>query len=183
MPRFIRSSAVLAILLAAAPAWAQVYKWVDDKGVVNYSSQPPAARNSVLLDPNSVSVSTYTPDPTLKKITETTAGVNEKALAERIASLERKLDAERYTRLSLAEAHARASELQYERCLRNRRVDCDYSGIDPYNAPYGPSVVVLRPPLRTRPHVSARPALIFPPKPSRPMFAPTRASRPGSPTM
>src|SRR5712691_12818715 len=56
MPRFIRSTALALVFLAAAPAWAQVYKWVDDKGVVNYSSRPPVDRESALLDSNSVSV-------------------------------------------------------------------------------------------------------------------------------
>ena len=181
MPRLIRSSA-FAILLAAAPAWAQVYKWVDDKGVVNYSGEPPAARNSVLLDPNSVSVSTYTPDPTLKKRAKTTAGVNERALAERIASLERKLDAERYARLSLADAQSRVLDQQYEQCLRDRRIDCDYAGSDPYyTTPYGPTVVAFRPHMRARPIVPTRPALT--PQPSRPSFVPSRVSRPGAPTM
>ncbi|TMG73490.1 MAG: DUF4124 domain-containing protein, partial [Betaproteobacteria bacterium] len=183
MPRFFRSSALAFVLLAAAPAWAQVYKWVDDKGVVNYSSQPPSDRKSALLDPNSVSVSTYTPVETATRTAEAVASAREQMLTERIAGLERQLDAERYQRQSLADAQATAPEQRHEQCLRDRRVDCDYSGFDPYYAPYGPSVVVLRPPLRTRPFVPARSALIFTPKPSRPMFAPTRVSRLGSPTM
>ena len=31
----------LALLLAAAPGWAAVYKWVDQDGKVHYSDQPP----------------------------------------------------------------------------------------------------------------------------------------------
>ena len=155
---------------------------MDDKGVVNYSSRPPAARNSILLDPNSVSVSTYTPDPTLKKTAETTAGLNERALAERIASLERKLDAERYSRLSLADAQSRALDRQVEQCLRDRRIDCEYAGSDPYYAtPYGPVVVAFQPHLRARPFVPIRPTLR--PKSSRPSFASGRVSRPGAPSM
>ena len=34
--------AILALLLAAAPAWAQIYKWVDEKGRVQYGEKPPA---------------------------------------------------------------------------------------------------------------------------------------------
>lgn len=35
--------ALLALLLAAAPlAQAETYKWVDERGVVNYSNAPPA---------------------------------------------------------------------------------------------------------------------------------------------
>jgi hypothetical protein len=33
-------TALLTALLAA-PAWAQVYRWVDDKGTVNYSNEGP----------------------------------------------------------------------------------------------------------------------------------------------
>jgi hypothetical protein len=181
MPRAIRSSTLVVILLWAATAWAQVHKWVDDKGVVNYSSQPPANRKSVLLDPNSVSVSVYTPEEAPMRTRQPLASPNERTLTERIASLERTLEAERHSRLSLTDAHARASELQYERCRHDRRVDCDHSGLDPYYPPYGPSFVVLRAPLRTR--VPARSALIFAPKPPRPMFVPARGARPGSPTM
>jgi hypothetical protein len=183
MCRAIRSSTLVVILLWAATAWAQVYKWIDDKGIVNYSSQPPANLKSVQLDPNSVSVSTYTPEKMPTRTAEAMASARERMLAERIAGLERKLDAEHYHRQSLADAQATALERRYEQCLRDRRVDCEYAGTDPYYAPYGPTVVVLRPPVRTRPFVPARSALIFTPKPSRPMFAPTRASRPGSRTM
>ena len=36
----------LLLVLAAAPAGAQLYRWVDDKGVVNYGEKPPAGRNA-----------------------------------------------------------------------------------------------------------------------------------------
>ena len=35
------AAVLLTALLAAAPAWAQVYRWVDDKGTVNYSNGVP----------------------------------------------------------------------------------------------------------------------------------------------
>jgi len=179
MVRFVRSSALVIVLLAPAPSGAQVYKWVDDKGVVNYSSQPPADRKSALLDPNSVSVSTYAPDEKLTRTAQTMPSVNERALAERIASLERKLDAERYSRQVLADAQARSMERRFEQCLRDRRVDCDYAGLDPYYAPYGPTVVIFQPHLRPRP-IATRPVLApkpLAPKPPRPSFVPVRVSR------
>jgi len=161
MTRFLGSIVAIA-LLAAGSARAQVYKWVDDRGVVNYSSQPPGDRKSRVLDPNSVSVSIYEA-PTAAE----DASLREKALVERIASLERRLDAERNARQSLARPEATAMDIQYERCLRDRRIDCDSSGLDPY-APYGPTVVVVLP------HRHARP-----PGPRRvipPMFAPPLAN-------
>lgn len=36
----------LLILLTAAPAGAQLYRWVDDRGVVNYGEKPPAGRSA-----------------------------------------------------------------------------------------------------------------------------------------
>ena len=35
---------VLIALLAATPAAAQTYKWVDERGVTNYGTKPPAGR-------------------------------------------------------------------------------------------------------------------------------------------
>jgi hypothetical protein len=57
--------ALLAIVPAAAPlAQAETYKWVDEKGVVNYSNKPPpaqAAKRQVVEDRLSV----VAPDPSL----------------------------------------------------------------------------------------------------------------------
>jgi len=57
------SSAILSVALGAALVFgpfaeAQVYKWVDDKGVVNYSSTRPEKRKSTKLDEESGRVST-----------------------------------------------------------------------------------------------------------------------------
>jgi hypothetical protein len=39
----------LVLLLAAAPAWAQIYKWVDEKGRVQYGEKPPASAKAAPL--------------------------------------------------------------------------------------------------------------------------------------
>jgi len=69
--------AIPAALLAAAPATADLYKWVDERGVTNYSNEPPAdpgtARKLARVE-NKVSV--YTPDEGLLAAT--------RALRERI---------------------------------------------------------------------------------------------------
>ena len=54
----IPSVALGAALLFGPFAEAQVYKWVDDKGVVNYSSTPPEKRKSTKLDEDNGRVST-----------------------------------------------------------------------------------------------------------------------------
>jgi hypothetical protein len=142
-------------LVAAAPAGAQVYKWVDDKGVVNYSGDPPANRKSAQLDPNSVSVSVYATDKSSAQAAGS-GGANERLLGQRIESLERRLDAERYSRQLAADAEEKALALQYEQCVRDRRVDCDYGGYDRYPL-YGPALVFFRPRFRPRPIVPTLP--------------------------
>jgi len=149
MIRLILSSGFAAIFLAA-PALAQVYKWVDERGVVNYSNEAPTNRNSTLLDPKSVRVSTYATDDAPKRAATAPASTSESVLSEKIDRLERKLDAERYAR-GLSDVQMQtAANAQYERCVRDRRVDCDYLGADPYyDTAYYPyyygTVVVARP--------------------------------------
>lgn len=45
--------AVLGAVLAASPAWAQVYKWVDEQGRTHYGEKPPASKAApvTLRDP------------------------------------------------------------------------------------------------------------------------------------
>ena len=61
MRRFL----VLSFVLASA-AHAETYKWVDDKGVVNYSNTPPPAAAKA---PQAIAerVSTYETDPSLRQ--------------------------------------------------------------------------------------------------------------------
>ena len=56
----------VVLLLVARPLCAETYKWVDEKGVTNYSSSPPA--NAKLAEKTQVveeRLSVYTPDPGL----------------------------------------------------------------------------------------------------------------------
>jgi len=62
------ASRLLAVLLALAPAaQAETYKWVDERGVVNYSNTPPPAAAKA---PQQIAerVSTYQADPALRTI-------------------------------------------------------------------------------------------------------------------
>jgi hypothetical protein len=177
MIRLIGSSGFLAIFLAA-PAFAQVYKWVDEKGVVNYSSEAPANRNSTVLDPKSVRVSTYSTEEAPKSAAGTLTPTNERALSEKIDRLERKLDADRYARQNLLDTQIQAAAgSRYEQCLRDRRVDCDYAGMDPYYyGPYYGSVVVGRPHLRPHPVVHRN--TMAPKAAGRPAFSSARSTAP-----
>jgi hypothetical protein len=176
MIRLILSSGFVAIFFAT-PAFAQVYKRVDEKGVVNYSNEAPANRHSTVLDPKSVRVSTYTTDEAPKRAATMLASAGERALSDKIDRLERKLDAERYAR-SLSDAQFQtAADSRYEQCVRDRWVDCDYAGTDPYYyGPYYGSVVVVRPHVRPQPMVHRNVAGHKPV--GRAAFAPARFAAP-----
>ena len=57
---------LLAVLFAVAPlAQAETYKWVDERGVVNYSNSPPpeSAKGTIPLQPVPDRISSYQTDP------------------------------------------------------------------------------------------------------------------------
>ena len=157
-------SSLVAILLAATggTAYAQIYKWVDEAGKTHYSDQAPAGGKK----PDTVAdrISVYAPDPALLARAAATAAAPDPALSNRVDRLERQLHAERLARAQqqteLA-AFTQASQSVYERCVSERRVDCD-NGITPY---VGPIAVV---PVRHR-----RPVLV------RTSFTALSGARPG----
>lgn len=52
MAPIARTTALAIALVIAAPATAQVYKWVDEDGVTHYTQQPPPGGDAQLIDPN-----------------------------------------------------------------------------------------------------------------------------------
>ena len=61
-----------AAVLAAAPASAQLYKWVDEKGATHYSDRKPDDEKTAkkVKSVDGATVSVYTPDKTLLKAVE-----------------------------------------------------------------------------------------------------------------
>lgn len=167
--------AVIPVLLGGASAFAQIYRWTDERGVVNYSNQPPmkpeiASGLAVVED----RVSVYTPDAALLQAIE--AERRGGGVSRRIAELERQLEAERRAR-QLAAAVAAASRPS-DPCLTGS-LDCS-SIRGPY---YTPVYLAARPIVRPRP---TRPAQPVPPPPallqnvpgSRPWLGIVSPSRP-----
>jgi uncharacterized protein DUF4124 len=122
----------LVVLLVARPLCAETYKWVDEKGVTNYSSSPPAnaklTKKTQLVEER---LSVYTPDPALLRAIQ----VRPQASAP----------------ISYAPAPAyaphqyvAAMQAMYDDCLAQRRVDCDGGSYYPYEGyfPYMPVFVV-----------------------------------------
>lgn len=134
-----------ALLMAAAPAWADIYKWVDDKGVVNYSATPPAKKSDAkspvkTLEAAESRLSVYTPARTPETLREAPRENASESLRNRVEQLENQLAAERGRRAySLAEADDRKKRA-YEECVRARLVDCD-----PNRAPSSMSTLVPYP--------------------------------------
>jgi hypothetical protein len=134
---------VLAGLAGTVAAHAQVYKWVDDKGVVNYSSAPPPqGRSGVRLNEEASRVTTV-PAPEARRDDAAPA------LRRRVEQLEREADAQRQAALQQDAAANEAQRRWIEQCRAARRVDCDdpnrgafAPGYDYY--PYPP---VVRPPI------------------------------------
>jgi len=101
-----RILAVVAAAVLVSPAGAQLYKWVDDKGVTNYGSAPPAnARNVEKLDESRVStVPGLKPD-----VAQGTADRPQQPPVDK----------------PNAQAGAGTDAQARERCIAERRVDCD----------------------------------------------------------
>src|SRR5262245_43483113 len=101
---------VLALLGATAPASAaQLYKWVDERGVTNYSNQPPADPKAAgKVAPVEGNLSVYSPDPALLQAVAANreGSKSDRRLADRVDYLERQLDAARLARQYAAAATA-----------------------------------------------------------------------------
>ncbi len=129
---------VFMAALAAAPAHADVYKWVDQNGVTNYSGKPPTGTKAVKkIDGVAQRLSFYTPDAALVLAMAAGSRGGDRILSDRIDSLERQLEAERRARMYAAAAGFQSSQTAYERCVADRRVDCNGGYY-----PYPPAVVV-----------------------------------------
>lgn len=100
MARLFNLGLLLFTTLVAAPAWSEIYKWVDDNGVVNYSNRPPYNRKVEELDLNSVTVSVIETDKTDQRAAWVVKSeVSEvSALRQKVDQLESQLEAERYAR-------------------------------------------------------------------------------------
>lgn len=139
----------IAFFLAVAPAWAQpLYKWVDEKGVTNYSNQPPDPKTAKNVKPVEDRLSVYSPDAGLVQAIEDNQKNFDQRQRERqkMQALEQQLQAERRARDQAASA-LQQTQLAYEKCVADGRGDCsDFYGVYP---PYTPVVV----PPRHRRHI------------------------------
>ena len=134
MRDLIRLVATLTAFLVAVPAFSQVYKWVDENGMTNYSGKPPTyVKPGTTLDTVAEKITVYTPDKALMQAMQSRPQGTVAVLSDRIDRLERQLQAERQARQYAAAAQASTTQAAYERCLTERRVDCaHFCGYPPY---------------------------------------------------
>ena len=146
-------AALLGAFTLCEPAHGQVYKWVDDKGVVNYSSYPPlTSKGVVMLDENNGRVTTV-PAPDARR--DDSAAASDPALRRRVEQLEREAAAQRQSAAQQDAAAAEAYRRWVEQCRAERRVDCD----DPNRGALDPGYSYAYPPYARPPSgPSGRPA-------------------------
>jgi hypothetical protein len=134
--------------LAAAPAWADaIYKWVDERGTVHYSNARPARQKAEVLAEDRVS--TIQSEPAFAQTSGPSRAESE-FLARRVDRLERELAIQRQASRDTGAAEARAMQAAYDRCLTERRIDCDGG----YGSPY---VIVTAPLIPVRRHLARSP--------------------------
>ena len=135
------------IILVIAPASAELYKWVDERGVTNYSSEPPppaATANKLSRVENKISV--YTPDDGVLQAVKAVRERNAKALTEPEPARS-------------PVARIAVEQSGYEQCITSGRIGCE----DLYPAYYPAAYLPLAGygyPLRRIP-----PTRLLPPRP------------------
>ena len=72
-------------MLLVSFAWADVYKWVDENGVVHFSDSPPKSKQSENTEPEKLDL----PSPAATTSPPTGEGVYERAIEETRAWLEK----------------------------------------------------------------------------------------------
>lgn len=151
----------LLALLAAPGVRAEVYKWVDEKGVVNYGTTPPPGKSAKQLPAGAPGVTVVPGEP----VPPPAPAPAKSASDERVERLERALAAEKAQRESKEQREDDKRRAAIAQCEANRGVDCDEDPYQQLNGGYGvPSRVVVRP----HPIYPPNPPPPPPPKPKPP---------------
>jgi len=114
MSNGIRMLFMLIAAAASLPASAELYRWVDERGVTNYSNErPPATATAKKLTNVADKVSVYTPDEQLIKAV--------KAMRERSLQTAAEPEAPRNPVARIAAQ----PQSGYEQCLMSGRIGCE----------------------------------------------------------
>lgn len=155
-------AAGLLALLAPPAAGAELYKWIDDKGVVNYSSTPPPPGRATKEMPQNTPGVSVIPAPPAPP-----PAPAKSAADQRVDELERALATEKAAREAAQSAQDERADARRRAavayCEENRGVDCEENPYQSSGYGYAPVVV--------RPHVKPLP-VVTPPPPPKPKPAP-----------
>lgn len=168
MSRTTLFSGALALLLAMQVS-AEVFRWTDEHGVVNYGSRPPAGSNAKPIDAENSRVSVV-PAPAKPAAA---APSEQSALRERVRKLESQVEEERRLREQAQVAEGDRLARARADCEAQRRVNCES---DPYGS-HEPTIIVnpVRRPIVFKPH---NPPIYRPRPPIAEPAAPMRSSVP-----
>lgn len=124
--RVPETALLFAALVTAFPAGAQMYKWVDERGVVSYSnSPPPNAGKAAKVDVVEDRVSVYTPDRLINQaMAEEAANARDAKTTKKKPESEPKKPSKTADPDDAAQKQARLKS-EYDRCVSERRVECD----------------------------------------------------------
>lgn len=117
---------ILALLLAAAPlAHGEVYKWVDEKGVVNYGGTPPpgSAAKALPSHDSRLTVVPAPPPPSIKP------APSPSTTDKRVEELEKALAEEKAARHDRESRELERLKSAIADCEANKGIDCEG---DPY---------------------------------------------------
>lgn len=142
-PKLFYAACLLALLFAP-PVGAEIYKWVDEKGVVNYGSNPPSGRAVKELPKDAATGISVVPAPPLPPPTATNP------MDERVERLEKALADEKAARQDQERRDEERRKAAIAQCEASRGVDCDQ---DPYqyDSSYATGGRVVARPLPFRP--------------------------------
>ena len=154
----LAAAAWMALGAAGTSVQAGVYKWVDANGKVTYSDVPPPEQGKAKRVEDKMSV--YTPPSEVKRQADPDA-----SLRSRVASLEQDVARARGASQDQRRAAEERARLEYDRCVRDRRTDCDdpLRGTSP-GAGMGSTVVFVPTVRMQRPIVPTLP-VVTPPSP------------------
>jgi hypothetical protein len=128
------------VLAAAVPAHAQIYRWVDDRGVVNYANKPPAdGRQAARVDTQESRLSVI---PIRSQAARINGAPPPALVPAAAAGFPSAVD-------RLTVSNVRGALEWRERCFAERRVDCTNPTAATYDfgtaySPMSPSTPALR---------------------------------------
>jgi len=129
---------VVVLLLVARSLCAETYKWVDERGVTNYSNNPPAnAKLAKKVQVVEERLSIYTPDPALSRAIQVRPPMSAPIPYAPAGAY-------------APQQYAVATQAMYDDCVAQRHVDCNGASYPYGGYGYFPYIAVFATPRHVR---------------------------------